>query len=563
METRANYALIGLFTLAVFTGIIGFVYWFSAARNTGVKTSYQVIFTGSVSGLSRGSLVRFNGLRVGEVTMIDLVPNDPSRVMSIIEIDQKTPVKTDTRARLEYQGLTGQASVQLSGGTAAAPALQSPDGSRPIIYADRSDFQDILETVQRLATRTDGILAKVEKVVDDNEGSLGSTIRSVETFAKALADNSAGVGAFLSAIGDTAQRISSLSTRLESLSTTAEELIRSVDSASLNRIVANVEGFTRVLAENRPNIDAILTEGAGLARRLTESSQRLDGVLAQAERIAGAVDSGKIARTVDNLDQLAQAVGNNAAAVDRVIKNVDELVRSVEPGRIGRSLANVESFTQALADNRSNIDGILADGATLAKRLSDTSQRLDAALIEVARIAQAVDTQKVGRSLDNLDRFAQALGNNSAEVDRVLKNAGDISATLRSASTRVEDVLVAAQRFLGSATDGDSKGAFGEVAAAARSIRELADDVKGRTSGFSEAARSFDRLSKSLDVRAREIAAGINRLTSSGGRDIEALAADARRTANEINRTVRNLGNDPSQIIRGGRPSIPEYSGQR
>jgi phospholipid/cholesterol/gamma-HCH transport system substrate-binding protein len=462
METKANYALIGLFTLAVFAGILGFVYWFAAARNNGEKVSYRVVFNGSVSGLNRGSLVRFNGLRVGEVTAIDLVPNDPSRVDAVIEVDQKTPVKTDTRARLEYQGLTGQASVQLSGGTAAAPALTSPDGGRPVIYADRSDFQDILETVQRLATRTDGILLKIEKVVDDNQGSIGNTIRSVETFAKALADNSAGVGAFLSAVGETAQRISSLSTRLETLSTTAEELLRNVDGASVRRTVENVEGFT-----------------------------------------------------------------------------------------------------QALADNRRNIDSILADGAVLARRLSESTQRLDAALNEVTRIAAAIDGQAIGRSIGNIDRFAKVLGDNTAETDRVFKNAADISATLRSASTRVEEVLVAAQRFLGSATEAGGEGAFAEIAAAARSVRELADDIKGRTGSFSDAAKSFDRLAKSLEVRAREIAGGVNRLTSSGGRDIEALAADARRAANEINRTVRNLGNDPSQIIRGGRPSIPEYSGSR
>jgi phospholipid/cholesterol/gamma-HCH transport system substrate-binding protein len=563
METRANYALIGLFTLAVFAGILGFVYWFAAARNTGAKTSYRVVFSGSVSGLSRGSLVRFNGLRVGEVMTLDLEPEDPSRVLAVIDVDQRTPVKTDTRARLEYSGLTGQASVQLSGGTASAPALTAPDGGRPVIYADRSDFQDILETVQRLATRTDGILAKVEKVVDDNSGSIGGTIRSVETFARALADNSAGVGAFLSAVGDTAQRISALSSRLETLSATAEELLRNVDGSSVGRTVANVERFTQGLAENRRNIDAILTDGVALTRQLTEASQRLDGILAQADRVARAVDGEKIGRAIDNLDRIAQVAGNNAGEVDRVIKNVDALVRSVDPARIDRSIANVEGFTQALADNRANIDGILADGAALAKRLTASSQRLDEALAEITRIAQAVDGQRISRSLENVDRFTQALGNNSAEVDRVLKNAADISATLRSASGRVEEVLVAAQRFLGSASDGDSKGAFGEIAAAARSVRELADDIKGRTGSFSDAAKSFDRLAKSLEARAKEITAGLNRLTSSGGRDIEALAADARRAANEINRTVRNLGNDPSQILRGGRSSIPEYSGAR
>ena len=463
METRANYALIGLFTLVVFAGMLGFVYWFAAARNNGAKMSYRVVFTGSVSGLTRGSLVRFNGLRVGEVTTIDLVPNDPSRVMAVIEVDQKTPVKTDTRARLEYQGLTGQASVQLSGGTAAAPALVSPDGARPVIYADRSDFQDILETVQRLATRTDGILARVEKVVSDNEGSLGNTIRSVETFAKALADNSAGVGAFLASIGETAQRISSLSTRLEALSTTAEELLRSVDASSVNRTVANVEGFTR-----------------------------------------------------------------------------------------------------ALADNRQNIDALLADGAVLAKRLSDSSQRLDTALAEVNRIAKSIDGEKIGRSVENIDRFAQALGNNTAEAGSRVQER---SRHQRHAAQRLDPRRGGAR--CGAAVPrqrdrrrqqgrlrrdcGPPRGRSANWPTTSRAARAASARRRGPSIGSRRASKSARARSRPGSTASPPLAVAISRRS----------AADARRAANEVNRAVRNLGNDPSQIIRGGGPSIPEYSGAR
>ncbi len=461
METRANYALIGLFTLAVFAGILGFVYWFAAGRSSSQKVSYRVIFTGSVSGLNRGSVVRFNGLRVGEVTVIDLVPSDPSRVMAIIEIDQKTPVKTDTRARLEYQGLTGQASVQLSGGTAAAPALVVPDGGRAVIFADRSDFQDILETAQRLATRTDAILAKVEKIVADNESSIGGTVKSVETFAKALADNSAGVGAFLASVGETSQKISSLSARLETLSSAAEDILR-----------------------------------------------------------------------------------------------------GITPGSVNRTIANVETFTQGLADNRRNIDGILTDGAVLTRRLSETSQKLDSAFVEIDRITKAIDSQKIGRTVDNIDRIAAVFGNNTATTEKALQDIAALSATLRAASEQVSGVLTAATRFLG-ANEGEGKGAFSDIGAAARSFRELVENVNGRAADFSEMAKSIERLAKSLDKRTVEITAGINRLTSSGSRDIEALAADARRAVNEVNRAVRSIGRDPSQIITGGRPSVPEYSGQR
>jgi phospholipid/cholesterol/gamma-HCH transport system substrate-binding protein len=461
METRANYALIGLFTLAVFAGMLGFVYWFASGRSDGQKASYRIVFTGSVSGLSRGSIVRFNGLRVGEVTAIDLVPSDPSRVMAIIEIDQKTPVKVDTRARLEYQGLTGQASVQLSGGTSEAPALTAPDGGRPVIFADRSDFQDLLETAQRIAGRADSVLTSIEKVVTENQASISSTIRGVEVFAKALADNSAGIGAFLANVGEVSQRASSLSARLETLSVTAEELLRSVDARSVNR-----------------------------------------------------------------------------------------------------TIANVESFTQALADNRTNIDGILGDGAVLAKRLSESTVRLDSALAEIEKLAKAVDGEKIGRTVDNIDKFAGALGGATDTVNKVLRDVSIVTENLRSAAPKVDQVLQAAANFLG-ANEGEAKGAFSEVEATAKSFRALADNLNSRVVDFTRMTSAIELLAKNLDVRTRDITAGINRLTSSGGRDFEALASDARRAVNELNRATRSIAQDPSQLIRGGRPAIPEYSGQR
>src|SRR5215218_4441444 len=123
METRANYALIGVFTLAVIAAAFGFVYWFSGGDRGQSKQSIRVVFSGSVSGLSKGSAALFNGLRVGEVTDIGLFPDDPRRVTSIIQVEASTPIRADTRARLEYQGLTGVAQIALTGGEAGAPPL--------------------------------------------------------------------------------------------------------------------------------------------------------------------------------------------------------------------------------------------------------------------------------------------------------------------------------------------------------------------------------------------------------------------------------------------------------
>ena len=106
MESRANYALVGLFTLAVIAAMFGFAYWFGSGGG-GRKQDVRVIFTGTVTGLGRGSSVLFNGLRVGEVKQISLQPDDPRRIFGVIEVDNTTPLRVDTRARIEAQGLAG------------------------------------------------------------------------------------------------------------------------------------------------------------------------------------------------------------------------------------------------------------------------------------------------------------------------------------------------------------------------------------------------------------------------------------------------------------------------
>ncbi|MFJ5488351.1 MlaD family protein, partial [Hansschlegelia beijingensis] len=116
METRANHALIGAFTLAVIAAAFAFVWWFSDIGQNRDRAIYRIQFPGAVSGLTPGSAVLFNGIRVGDVVDLNFDPQDPAKVIARVEIAKNTPVRTDTRARLEMTGLTGGAVVQLTGG---------------------------------------------------------------------------------------------------------------------------------------------------------------------------------------------------------------------------------------------------------------------------------------------------------------------------------------------------------------------------------------------------------------------------------------------------------------
>ena len=120
METRANHVVIGAFVLVVVLGLFGFVLWLAKIEIDQEFAYYHVAFDEAVSGLSLGGDVRYNGIPVGAVTAIEIARDDPSKVQVTLEVARETPVRADTVAKLELQGITGVAFIQLSGGTAAA-----------------------------------------------------------------------------------------------------------------------------------------------------------------------------------------------------------------------------------------------------------------------------------------------------------------------------------------------------------------------------------------------------------------------------------------------------------
>ena len=89
------------------------VLWFSGLTRTADHQTYAVLFDGSVAGLSRGSAVQFNGIRVGEVTEINLVAGDPRRVEVLIQWRGACRLTRTPRRSLEVQGLTGGAAIAL------------------------------------------------------------------------------------------------------------------------------------------------------------------------------------------------------------------------------------------------------------------------------------------------------------------------------------------------------------------------------------------------------------------------------------------------------------------
>jgi len=181
METRARYALIGFFILAVFGAGFGFVYWLENKGGFGERETYRIQFESSVPGLYVGSAVLFNGIRVGEVTSVSLNPAQPQQVLATISVMKDTPIREDTFVNVEQQGLTGGVAVTLTGGKSNAPLaaetgvatlVAPPNVGRDWTQSARDAFQ------------------QVEQILDENQMSFKESIENIEVFTDALARNS-------------------------------------------------------------------------------------------------------------------------------------------------------------------------------------------------------------------------------------------------------------------------------------------------------------------------------------------------------------------------------------
>jgi phospholipid/cholesterol/gamma-HCH transport system substrate-binding protein len=288
MEKNANYALVGLSSLILFIGLVIFVVWLARLRINAEYDLYDILFQGPINGLNQGGEVRFNGIKVGEVTKIALDRTNPTRVIARARVTSDVPIRTDSYATLEPQGITGLNYVQITAGTPNKPLLKTtvPSGTIPILRSQRSQLADLLSGGGTVLTRTIEALDRVNRVLSD---------QNIKTFSAALSDTQAVTAELKSKkqiIGDAdqtlkdfdvaAQHITALTqTGQNMLDTDGRRSLKNIADAAqeaqatakdLRGMIEKLNGPTTDFANNGlPQITAATLQ----LRRTIESLQRL------------------------------------------------------------------------------------------------------------------------------------------------------------------------------------------------------------------------------------------------------------------------------------------------
>ena len=290
METKANYVLIGAFTIVIAVALLLFRLWAAKYSSERSWQEYQIVFREAVTGLSVGSPVQYNGIAVGSITKLSLAPNDPRQVVARSRVDATTPIKTDTRAKLAITSLTGPAIIQLSGGTPQAPTLRSVDTrDPPVIQTAPSALQNISDTANRIVERLDEVLS------DKNVASISATLANLESVSGTLADQDKGMQALIVSARDAARNLDkTLDTTNGAIERLDKNLVQQLPpileklETTLARLDSAAGNADAILGENRAAINSFATDGLGqmgptlselrsLIRDLRQISDRLEG----------------------------------------------------------------------------------------------------------------------------------------------------------------------------------------------------------------------------------------------------------------------------------------------
>ncbi|MFG1331066.1 MlaD family protein [Xanthobacter autotrophicus] len=253
METRANYTIIGAFTLAVLAAAFGFVYWFAGPQDSAARKAYEVLFDGSVAGLRQGNNVLFNGIPVGQVTGLGLVPGQPGQVLARVAINNDVPVLSDAQAGLESQGLTGIVVVSIRGGHPGVPPLPIGPNGVPRITADGgAGMAGLLASAQ-------GVAKKIEVVLDAiNPQDIKEIIANIETFSKAVASKSDDVASLIEQSASLVKQLNGVAEKVEKVVVNLQKatedkdglLVQATDAAtSVRRLADNLDQRTALLTE--------------------------------------------------------------------------------------------------------------------------------------------------------------------------------------------------------------------------------------------------------------------------------------------------------------------------
>lgn len=563
METKANFVLIGAFTLAGLMGILGFFLWFAQVELDRQFDYYDIRFS-SVSGLGNASDVRFSGLPVGQVVDVQLSPDQDGSILVRVEVDAETPVRTDSVATIEAQGVTGVSFVGIGPGSPSADLLEpTEDDPVPEIMSGRSTLQSLSEDAPRLLEEALILVTEVSELLGaENRERLNSIIANVESASGDFAETLDGFSSISATVNDFAEQINLFNETLNTLTGDLTGVLQTADTTlvSIGELSEQGKGVLATGSDTLTSAQSAITRTEDyIASDLAETTEELraTAVALQQEMAALAADARALMATLNTTGETATARLQEAQTT---LQATDALI------------ARLDGTAVIVGDAAGTIDDLVREeGAPLLAETRAMVAEADRAIASVATIANEdlpVIIADIRQTAETFRTVATEVGDNltasSASAEAVLEtarvtledaqvsfaNANDTLAAINGALDTGERALGAAERAFTGADRVINEDLSGIIAGLEQSLENLngaigqvSDEIPGMSADLRAASQS-----------AAATFAELRRLTDASSPAIEEFTRTAlplySRLAQETRALIANLDRLTDQIQR-------------
>lgn len=569
METRANYILIGIFTLLSILGTLAFFIWLASVQVNKQYQTYGILFE-DVSGLDPSGDVSFNGISVGRVIDLRIDVNDPSKVFTTIEIEADTPIRADTVAQLQSQGVTGVAYISLSGGTPAAPPLIANADGWIIIPSRRSNMQTLVQDAPDLLAEATKLLEQFQALTSpENQEHVANILRNLDASSGRLEQTLNDFSEISGTVRDATVQITSFTDRLDAIGASVAKTLEQADGT----LVAATDAFETANRAMAGSLDAVDSAKETFDQAKLILSNQVPDIVAQVAKAASLTNAAitdlqaRSGATLDGFKQTADLLNARLVELERSLKEantaftaVTEASNSFDQLVDGDGTLLVSEARVVLANAKTAISTIEA------VVLNDVPAIMTDIRTGVASASKAIDA--VAANLTGLtDRFDPI----AEETQQAITSANALFIKAQSSLTTIDATLKTAEGALGSAQttfdaasevlDTDFAPMMTDIRTASMQISQAVTDVTKDMPVITSEVRALiarsDAVVRQIQTAVSQSAPGIGDFASKGLPELTRLAAEARRLVNTLSDLTRRIERDPARFILDGR--VPEY----
>lgn len=298
---------------------------------------------------------------------------------------------------------------------------------------------------KQIATTLDGITSAANNVsslaetigarkeaIDTAITGASNAARNVERITTTIADRSADIDRFIGSLGSISDDVSQASTRFNEAVTSANELIASVDSATVNQAIGDVRNITSALSGKTEEIQSIIDGVDKTVRTLDTALAGFTETRIQVDTLIASIDPGKVNQAVENVsaatDNVARAADSIAGVADSVGErkdDINDIITNVEltSERLRTASERVDSLINSVDDTLKGAN----DGTSLGSDIATTLRAIRETALSIRSQVEPISANLQRFSGQGLREFQTLVRDVTRSVNRIEGAVNDFS----------------------------------------------------------------------------------------------------------------------------------------